>query len=449
MRNRPVLTSAVHDDDGYGRMHLDVLGAAPSTRKYFYRDKASLRRLLLDFRRLPRTDDLNAYRAFEPAKVMAIFERVFLGAPPVTSHGSTEDGMARGGAAGADDGVEAVWVEACASGTLTLEKVCTLALPGARAIFLSSCRRPQPAGKTTASTPLPPTQQGCAPSMQHGEQRELLHVFREDALATFRASSICLATSCGLLRQAASGLSQPRRLSSGEDPRIFTHGGRIFVVDNTLDHCRLLCVGDDKGRGTALTREYRVALSGKNLTFLPSDDGSELLLVHWFSPLKVFRVTLPTKAVGADDLSSPALDTFAQLECVYAADGEVQIGSTGTAGQPRADEFRGGTPGRPTGQNTWWGLLHRTHQVGPRLVHDPWAWVVRRRATGAYDVRMTEVAVHGRDAQSHIFDPCSIVQCGHFDGLAVTTAESATGWFEEQAFRTCMYRLSVARAPCL
>ena len=47
--NRPVITSAEHDDHGHGRMHLDVLGAHKGLARYFYRDHASLVRLLLHF----------------------------------------------------------------------------------------------------------------------------------------------------------------------------------------------------------------------------------------------------------------------------------------------------------------------------------------------------------------------------------------------------------------
>ena len=80
--NRPVLASAIHHDDGQGRMHLDVLGSVPTLRSYFYRDHASLVRLLMSFERRNTPADCNAYRAFEPRAVMATFERVFLSGLP-------------------------------------------------------------------------------------------------------------------------------------------------------------------------------------------------------------------------------------------------------------------------------------------------------------------------------------------------------------------------------
>ena len=81
--HRPVLTSAVHDDDGNGRMHLDVLGTKPSQRKFFYRSKDELKTLLLSFDRKQNapSEAYAAYAAFEPSKVMAIFEKVFLERP--------------------------------------------------------------------------------------------------------------------------------------------------------------------------------------------------------------------------------------------------------------------------------------------------------------------------------------------------------------------------------
>ncbi len=77
---RPVLASSEHDDAGAGSHHLDVLRSARLER-FFYSSRESLVRLLLRFDRAARAD-YNAYRGFEPAPVMAIFEKVFLGAPP-------------------------------------------------------------------------------------------------------------------------------------------------------------------------------------------------------------------------------------------------------------------------------------------------------------------------------------------------------------------------------
>ena len=81
--HRPVLTSSAHDDHGHGRMHLDAL-AARGLSRFFYHDQASLVRLLTTCDRHV-SADYNAYCAFEPARVMATFEQVFLGgAPPAT-----------------------------------------------------------------------------------------------------------------------------------------------------------------------------------------------------------------------------------------------------------------------------------------------------------------------------------------------------------------------------
>ena len=73
--NRPVITSSVHTDDEQARMHLDALG----TRGLYYQDAASLRALLLGFdRQAAAHKDWNAYRAYEPSRVMELFRSTFL-----------------------------------------------------------------------------------------------------------------------------------------------------------------------------------------------------------------------------------------------------------------------------------------------------------------------------------------------------------------------------------
>ena len=283
---------------------------------------------------------------------------------------------------------------------------------------------------------------------------------------------------------------------------MFVHSGELYVVDNTLDRCRLIRVGESCRPGRVIS----IALSGKNLTFLPDDRSepgeADLLLVHWFIPLKVFKVTLPA------DGEEP----YARLECLYSApppppsgvrggglvvDTKGVLQGTGPRGDddaandaaaarravpegsadhpqmegPRANEFRGGTPGRPAGPGVWWGLLHRTHMwPGGRLRHDPWAWVVRRvvsaDGTGTrFEASLSRVEVSGRPPTSHVFDPCSILPlpvppsgpsgaASQARGAAspvatmclVTTAESESGWFAEQAFCTGVYRLELRPA---
>ena len=93
-------------------------------------------------------------------------------------------------------------------------------------------------------------------------------------------------------------------------------------------------------------------------------------------------------------------------------------------------------------------MLHRTyHGPGGALKHDPWAWVLRkhndngREPDARFDVQLSCVVVEGREQQSSVFDPCSIVEIG--EELWVTTAESEKGWFEPQVFKTGLYRLRV------
>ena len=549
---RPVLTSTAHDDDGRGRMHLDVLGAHAACRPFFYRDHASLVDLLMKFQRDHSRGDVHAYRAYEPRRVMATFERVFLGGKPGRGFISVLSAEERGLApattaadaaapsattsnAGSDEPAhvrrEQQWAAACENGTVHLEALGCVGLPGENGVFLSCCRWPLPRGHTST---------GGSAEGDGG----LLHVFRSDALATFADSAIRAAYQPAYSRVPTDILSEvetavkcdSRRLSTGEDPRVFMHAGRVYVVDNTLDACRLIELDHAKLRGgvTQAARVYRVALSGKNLTFLPAaDDGGggdgppELLLVHWFVPLRVYRVGLP------EELEEP----YATLECIFAqgehdehiphgsmegahgerrasshvpavhtpiAVGDVEPMAAGAVepivvgdvaqigrGAPPDDEYRGGTPGRPAGRGVWWGLLHRTHMQGGRLVHDPYAWCVRRHSCGlahghGFVARLTPVEVRGRPLSSCVLDPCSIFECSNFEGmrrrarerrrssageeaactrsvrngdddddqpdseeeseelaLLVTTAESEKGWFEPQAFRTGVWRLVV------
>ena len=414
VHNKPVLTSSTHDDHGTGRMHLDVLGAKDTTRDFFYRDKESLIKLLTSFKREKQSVDYNAYRAFEPPKVMATFEKVFLGGTPSSSVGllsEEELGLAAPAvdeveAVEEEDATEAKWVDACMRGALAMEPTGKLSLPGTNPIFLSACRPPNKPGKS---------------------RDDLLHVFRSNALATFAESSIRIATSSGALAEAEAQLAKATTLSTGEDPRIFAHNGKVFVVDNTLDGCRLIQLTSSGG----LERIYRVALSGKNLTFLPSSNN-ELLLVHWFVPLSVFRVTLPEE---------DPKETFVGLECIYAEEtNAVDVTATGGGEKTmRDDELRGGTPGRPAGAGCWWGLLHRTHSVKGVLRHDPWSWVVRRKGE-AFTAHLSPVEVRNRPTAANVLDPCSLVMEGE---LVCTTAESPAGWFEDQIFVTGMWRMCV------
>ena len=77
--NKPVITSSVHHERHTARFHLDVLG----DKGLYYHDTHSLVELLLGFDReaARARGDWNAYKAFEPERVMAVFKKVFLDAP--------------------------------------------------------------------------------------------------------------------------------------------------------------------------------------------------------------------------------------------------------------------------------------------------------------------------------------------------------------------------------
>jgi hypothetical protein len=78
--NKPVFTSKLHTDDNTARFHLDTLSRhSPLCKELFYTDKAQLVGLFRSFdREKAKRVDWNAYRAFEPAHVMAIFHSTFL-----------------------------------------------------------------------------------------------------------------------------------------------------------------------------------------------------------------------------------------------------------------------------------------------------------------------------------------------------------------------------------
>jgi len=87
--NRPVLTSSVHHDHHMARFHLDALGS----KGLYYHDESSCAALLLSFdREAARRQDWNAYRAFEPERVMASFRRVFLKDVAPTGEGGAATG---------------------------------------------------------------------------------------------------------------------------------------------------------------------------------------------------------------------------------------------------------------------------------------------------------------------------------------------------------------------
>ena len=59
----------------------------------------------------------------------------------------------------------------------------------------------------------------------------------------------------------------------------------------------------------------QVGVSGKNFTFLP--EGDALFLVHWFSPLCIYRVVLPTPDESAEAISRGEATLDAAVEVVY------------------------------------------------------------------------------------------------------------------------------------
>ena len=101
--NRPVICSEAHTDGGMAGFHLEALKG----RGIFYRDQPGLVRILTTFERASRRlKDWNAYRDYEPERVMERFRAVFLderadgeeGLPPsLAVRGSPSYGAGHGG----------------------------------------------------------------------------------------------------------------------------------------------------------------------------------------------------------------------------------------------------------------------------------------------------------------------------------------------------------------
>ena len=80
--NKPVLTSSRHHECGAANFHLTTLGG----KGLYYHSMRSCEQLLLGFdRTAARRRDWNAFRAFEPAKVMRTFWEVFIRSAPARS----------------------------------------------------------------------------------------------------------------------------------------------------------------------------------------------------------------------------------------------------------------------------------------------------------------------------------------------------------------------------
>jgi hypothetical protein len=205
----------------------------------------------------------------------------------------------------------------------------------------------------------------------------------------------------GELTDLSTTLQFKHNLCKGEDPRVVLTRGKVFVLDNTLNQCRLINLDDSK-------ETYSVPLKGKNFVFLPSED--ELYVVEWLAPLCIHRVV----SFGFDSL---VLDKVFQ----------------GT--ERSRPDLRGGTNVCEVSKHKWIGLGHRTHYT-PRLTHDPFYYVIEKKVD-SFSIQISKINVNDRPA---IFDPCCLYKTD--DHWFVVSAESELPWYKHQNLKTRLYELN-------
>lgn len=201
-------------------------------------------------------------------------------------------------------------------------------------------------------------------------------------------------------------------LCFGEDPRIVRWNDKVFVHDNTLNKSRLINLYDT-------SESYTIPLKGKNFIFLST--ATELFVVEWLVPLRVYRV---------EDFAST--DTKSDTKCTQI---DLRLIFQGT--EKKNQEFRGGTNTiYDSTKGVWRGLGHRTY-TSPKLTHDPFYFEIEKK-DDTFSIEIKPINVeHRRNA---IVDPT----CVYMDDgtVHVMTAESSRPWYiKNQNFESNVYVL--------
>lgn len=192
----------------------------------------------------------------------------------------------------------------------------------------------------------------------------------------------------------------------GEDPRLFMHKDRLYIVDNYFNDVFVI---------DAESKEYvKVNAPGKNFSFF-SFEG-EVFLIHYMKPFVLLRFDMKTGNV---------MNVAVNHECQK----EVNL------------EYRGGTPGYacPLRRGVYVGYGHRTYysRTGA-LTHDIFRWEVNMLAKDGPSIVIEEV--QKPKGAMNICDPtCAVSINGN---CYLFTAESMGQWNREQEYVTNVYKLT-------
>jgi hypothetical protein len=186
----------------------------------------------------------------------------------------------------------------------------------------------------------------------------------------------------------------------GEDPRMFHHGGKTYVLDNSWAASALMC--PDEG-----FRRIGLPSNGKNYTLI--SHGSSVLCVEWFRPLRVHECT---------DLEKGEW----KLKIMRDSDSDIS--------------FRGGTVGYLCKEaGIYFGFGHKT-DIGESVRHVPYLWIL-----DANKWTITTKIIDAPCFANAIVDPTSLVM--HDGKLFMVTAESQLPWFQPQDYHTRIYSVTL------
>jgi hypothetical protein len=202
------------------------------------------------------------------------------------------------------------------------------------------------------------------------------------------------------------------RVIRGEDPRVFVHQGKTYVIDGYLNDVHMYCI--DEGY-----RRIKLQLPGKNLSFLSV--GSQVFVVFSFMPFIMVEIDIDTGRVIRQ------LDVDNERPMKYLL-------------------YRGSTYGHHLKDNYWYGFGHMTyhghkHPMKPEdiVYHDPFLWIVKMDTVP----KLQMFIVHKPPKALRIFDPACI-----FEGK-VFSAESDLLWGEDTDYVTNMYSLDIDKIKAL
>jgi len=190
---------------------------------------------------------------------------------------------------------------------------------------------------------------------------------------------------------------------TAEDPRILSHHGHTYVVDNTHNHIRLYDTDEKK--------YYDIDLPGENFTFLSYRD--KLYMIYNMIPFSMYQITLGEKVIINK----------------YPISDNQNIQSTEIY-------YRGGTPGYASDHNPhfYYGFGHKTYTTDDILMHDPYLWTFNfiTKQFNIIDLPKPKNCLN-------ITDPTCVIS--HEGKKYLITAESDKPWFVNQDYVTNIYEI--------